>query len=94
MILLGHFHIKCRLTQPSQDHAYFNSSKEMWSILSDVIINLVSKEKLRFIIFSYLHLLPDTQSLEFSVSDLKDIVLKDKMKCEKKSLLVGLLIHG
>ena len=87
MILLGHFHIKCRLTQPSQDHAYFNSSKEMWSILSDVIINLV-------IIFSYLHILPDTQSLEFSVSDLKDIVLKDKMKCEKKSLLVGLLIHG
>ena len=67
----------------SQNHAYFNSSKDMWSILSDVIINLESKEKLRSIIFSYLHLLPDTQSLELSVSDLKDIVLKDKMKCEK-----------
>ena len=52
------------------------------------------QNKLRIIIFSYLHLLPDTQSLEFSVSDLKDIVLKDKMKCEKKPLLVGLLIHG
>ena len=55
----------------------------MWSILSEFRVNFIGKNKLRIIIFSYLHLLPDTQSLEFSVSDLKDIVLKDKMKCEK-----------
>ena len=83
MILQGHFHIKCSLTEPSQDHVYFSSSKEMWSILSDVRINLKEKNKLRIIIFSYLHLLPDTQSLECSFSDLKNLVLKDKMKCEK-----------
>ena len=32
---------------------------------------------MRIIIFSYLHLLPDTQSLEWSFSDLKNLVLKD-----------------
>ena len=52
MILLGHFHIKCSLTQPSQDHAYFNSSKEMWSILSDVRINLIAKKNYHFQLFA------------------------------------------
>ena len=32
---------------------------------------------------NYLHLLPETQSLECSFSDLKNLVLKDEMKCEK-----------
>ena len=41
------------------------------------------KEKLCIIIFSYLHLLPETQSLECSFSDLKNLVLKDEKKCEK-----------
>ena len=94
MMLLGHFHIQCSLTQPPQDLIYFNSSKEMWSILSEFRVNLIGKNKLRIIIFSYLHLLPDTQSLECSFSDLKNLVLKDKMKCEKKPLLVGSLFHG
>ena len=52
------------------------------------------KEKLCIIIFSYLHLLPETQSLECSFSDLKNLVFNDKMKCEKKPLSVGSLIHG
>ena len=49
------------------------------------------KEKLCIIIFSYLHLLPETQSLEYSFSDLKNIVLKDEMKCEKT--FIGQFTH-
>ena len=49
------------------------------------------KEKLCIIIFSYLHLLPETQSLECSFSDLKNLVLKDEMKCEKT--FIGQFTH-
>ena len=40
---------------------------------------------------NYLHLLPETQSLECSFSDLKNLVLKDEMKCEKT--FIGQFTH-
>ena len=91
MILLGHLHIKCSLTQRSHDHVYFNSSNEIWSILSESIWWQRKIVHYHFQLFAPFARYPVFRMLVFRPEKSSS---QRQNGMWKKPLSVGSLIHG